>query len=177
MKPLTKHVWDRLQMIKSLSSLISSTAAEKTGWTGEAIGIVEVQRPSSECLHFVESGSWSTPVGKRIDFSNTYRWTLLGTRIRLEHLRFGADRPMHLVDFIPDADGRMSSEHPHVCTADLYRASLDLGEKLKLSWSITGPRKRETIDCRYSTEEAERLRSPAGFVNSAAEKASAERYL
>lgn len=150
MKGLTQRVWERLQEVTSLSFVACSSAPEKTGWTGEANGMVDVQRPSSGCLHFVESGAWSTPQGKRTEFSNIYRWTLLGHGIRLEHLRFGPDRPVHLVDFVPVERNRMGSETPHVCSADLYRAWLDLDENVRLSWSITGPRKQETIVCRYS---------------------------
>jgi hypothetical protein len=155
MKWLTKRVWDRLPLVTSLSFVARSSASKKTGWTGEARGSVEVQRPSPDCIDFIESGSWNTPAGKRTDFFNTYRWTLLGTGIRLEHLRLGAASPVHLVDFVPVAGSRMNSETPHVCSADRYRASLDLGEDLKLSWSITGPRKREAIDCVYFTRNVE----------------------
>lgn len=143
-------MWRRLEAVKALSYTACSGASGKSGWTGEAKGAVSVQRPALDCILFVEAGAWEGPDGKGMNFSNTYRWTRCGAGIRLAHLRFGADRPVDLVDLIPATETHMRAEMPHVCAADRYDASLELGEELILRWCITGPRKQDTIECRYS---------------------------
>ena len=101
---------------------------------------------------FAESGSWRTPEGKSFDFTNTYRWCRDGDSIRLEHLRFGVDRPVYLFDLIPNGEGGMVSQTPHVCSEDLYTANLELTEEILLAWTVLGPKLNERIDYRYRNE-------------------------
>ena len=112
---------------------------------GRAEGNVEVKMEADTCMLFIEAGSWDTPDGRSIDFKNTYRWNLDGNRIRLEHLRFGPDRPVYLFDLVPESDRCMVSAEPHVCSEDLYTATLDCGEEIGLNWTVVGPKKKETI--------------------------------
>ena len=147
----TERVWKRLALVKSLSFTARSDASEATGWVGEAAGRVEVRLEADDCILFVEAGSWQSPEGKSINFSNTFRWTRDGDHIQLEHLRFGSDRPVYLFDLVPDGDHRMSSREPHVCSEDLYSATLNLEEEIELRWTVVGPKKKETIEYVYRT--------------------------
>ncbi len=93
-----------------------------------------------------ESGTWQPASGGPLNFSNLYRWSRVADSLRLEHLRFGADRPVFLFDMIEGDDGDWRERSPHVCGEDRYAASLAVREnELHVAWSIHGPRKRESI--------------------------------
>lgn len=147
---LIELLWERLTTVDSLVFISSSLANQATGWNGKAAGHVEAFLTSADSLIFKESGSWQTPHGKRFDFSNTYRWTRQGDRIRLEHLRFGSERPVYLFDLVPDGLRSLISHSPHVCSEDLYTASLTLSDnEIELNWTVTGPKLNERIEYFY----------------------------
>ena len=69
-----------------------------------------------------------------------------GDTLRLEHLRFGEDRPVYLFDLAPAGDRGWRSVSPHLCSEDCYAAVLLVRDNgILLRWSIDGPRKKETI--------------------------------
>ncbi len=117
-------VWERLGSIQSLTFVASSSTS--TGWNGSGEGAVEVTRPSANEIIFSESGTWTPDGGKELTFTNSYRWTKQSSksnsrsgnlpleRLRLEHLRFGADHPVHLFDLAVDDNQTISSVDPHV---------------------------------------------------------------
>jgi hypothetical protein len=81
-----------------------------------------------------------------------YRWTLIEPElIRLEHLRFGPDRPVLLFDLAPDSDEVWISVTPHVCDQDCYTAKLRLDkDTIFLEWTVSGSTKQETIRYEYN---------------------------
>lgn len=146
---LVDRVWGMLQCVDALEFVAKSQASSPTGWVGKAVGRVEVQLVDSDRLMFLESGSWSTPEGRTIQFSNTFRWSRDGGRIQLEHLRFGPDRPVYLFGLVVGGSDELVSDSPHVCSEDLYAATLNLTDEIRLSWTVTGPAMSESITYRY----------------------------
>lgn len=112
--PMLKRVWVRLGSIRSLKFNASSSAS--TGWCGVGEGKVEVSNPAANLLVFSETGAWTRRGGKQLSFTNLYRWTLQaeGRTIGLEHLRFGAERPVNLFDLCVVDEIRMESTAPHI---------------------------------------------------------------
>ncbi|MEM8559552.1 MAG: DUF6314 family protein [Bacteroidota bacterium] len=137
--------------MRSLRFLARSTSS--TGWNGEGAGQVTVMHPSEETLGFEEAGSWVSGRGQTFPFHNVYRWTRLAepsSRLRLEHLRFGVERPVLLFDLAPETPILWRSVAPHVCGDDRYTARLDIEQdQLVLTWIIKGPAKAESIVYRY----------------------------
>ena len=112
-----------------------------------------MENASSNVLLFHEDGTWKSVDGREFHFTNVYRWTALPAShtIRLEHLRFGAEKPVYLFDMEPIGGSKWASVQPHMCREDCYQAEMDVGaESIDLSWSIRGPEKEETIRYTYS---------------------------
>lgn len=141
-------VWACLCQVIALSFVSRSEA--KTGWGGHGEGVVKVLAPDPNVLIFNESGSWQPDGQSTLRFTNVFRWTCLPDSIRLEHLRFGRNHPVYLFDLAPGADGIWREVIPHLCSDDHYSVSLQIKDlQLQLTWSIQGPRKRETIEYIY----------------------------
>jgi hypothetical protein len=154
MNGVIQEAWKQLAAVRTLSFRATSAAAMQTGWVGDGKGVVAVETPDAWTLIFRESGSWTTPQGKEVAFHNTYRWKLDDSGIRLEHLRFGPDTPVFLFALEAVAPRKLASSCPHVCAEDRYRAVMELGEPLRLCWTIKGPAMDETIDYQYDGEQA-----------------------
>lgn len=110
----------------------------------------------SKVITFHEAGLWTSLDHQTIDFRNIYQWSLsdMEDTIRLTHLRYGIDAPVHLVDFLSLGADRMQSFQPHICGADRYSASLSAaGDRIYLGWTIQGPSKNDTLDCIYLTHK------------------------
>ncbi len=152
MNGVIHEAWAQLAAVRTLTFQATSDATVKTGWVGVGKGVVKVEAPDASSLLFRESGSWTTPHGKEIAFHNVYRWKLEGNAIHLEHLRFGADAPVFLFALEAVGPGRLASSCPHVCAEDRYRAVMELGESLRLCWTVKGPAMAETIDYQYGSE-------------------------
>ena len=122
-----------------------------TGWNGRGIGEVEVELPEPNVIVFHESGIWNPTQGRELRFHNVYRWSSAGDQVvRLEHLRFGPDRPVHLFDLVSESEQVWSSINSHLCGEDAYSAWLRRNEGgILLRWSVGGPRKQEHIDYTY----------------------------
>jgi hypothetical protein len=148
--PLQSELWSKLSRVRSLQFVARSDSA--TGWNGAGSGTVEVSAPESIGFVFAESGIWH-PAGltaRVIKFTNTFRWTMVDNRIRLEHLRFGADKPVFLFDLVRVHEETWRDSTPHQCSDDSYSALLTTrGDQLSVAWSIRGPRKCEQIDYIY----------------------------
>ncbi|MGC4015162.1 MAG: DUF6314 family protein [Luteolibacter sp.] len=149
MESVIELVWRRLGSVRQLSFRTISRSLETTGWAGEGDGIVEVVAEGSDVLLFKERGRWFSRAGKGFDFKNTYRWTLGANGIRLEHLRFGVARPVYLFELEESGPRSMVSSSPHVCSEDLYTATLELQDDILLRWQVTGPGTDESITYRY----------------------------
>jgi hypothetical protein len=139
----------RLARLQALT--FTARSASATGWTGSATGVVVVQIPLPGVVILNESGTWRPERGPEQRFHNVFRWSLLEPAlVRLEHLRFGVDRPVWLFDLAPATEGLWLPAGPHVCREDCYTAELRLADGgLSLDWTITGPRKQERIEYRY----------------------------
>lgn len=121
------------------------------GWSGSGVGVVKVSEPTNESLIFEESGYWQQDSGQKLRFTNTFRWTLVEERLRLEHLRFGANHPVFLFEMQSDADGVWREISPHPCRDDCYRATLKIeSERIFVSWLVRGPKRNEVIDYIYT---------------------------
>ena len=121
-------------------------------WIGNGVGSVAIESPSAQVVIFNESGTSRLTSGRELRFTNVYRWSLVGQRVvRLEHLRFGQNRPVYLFDLAPEDESTWASVTPHHCRDDLYSVRLELGQDaVSLLWMIVGPGKREEIECVYS---------------------------
>lgn len=147
---LARELWECLRRVRSLRFVARS--ASGTGWDGVGIGSVDVQVPGGHALVFTETGRWQPEVGREIRFRNVFRWSLLvPDSIRLEHLRFGPDRPVLLFDMLRGPGDVWTSASPHRCRHDSYSAELRRqASGVLLHWVITGPRKSEHIEYSYS---------------------------
>ena len=71
--------------------------------------------------------------------------------LRLEHLRQGANNPVHLLDLAQAGEREWRPLSVHHCRDDCYWASLVVhDEHILLRWEVTGPRQREIIEYPYS---------------------------
>ena len=144
--PLTL-IWQRLAQVHSLHS--QSRSQLQTGWNGQGEGRVPVESPSANTLIFNEDGHWQNDHGIRFPFRNIYRWTLHTqptSCIALEHLRFGPEKPVFLIDLVPDGPHRLHAITPHLCGDDRYNATLALiDDTLHFEWIIKGPAKDEHL--------------------------------
>ena len=147
-----EEVWSLLQSVRALRFNARSEVA--TGWDGNGAGSVRVSEPEPGVIVFNEAGIWQSSGGAEVHFTNVFRWSSTGESLRLEHLRFGPKNPVFLFDLVPGANGEWNDVSPHMCREDSYRATLVVeGRQLLVSWSITGPRKRESIKYIYSSQE------------------------
>ncbi|MDF1593994.1 MAG: DUF6314 family protein [Desulfobacterales bacterium] len=153
---LAVDIWNLLGRVQSL--LLTAATKDRSSFfnNAAAAGSVGVSMTGSRVITFHEAGLWTSSDHQTIDFRNIYQWSLsdLEDTIRLTHLRYGADNPVHLVDFRSIGTNTMSSFQPHVCGADRYSASLSVaGDRILLNWRILGPAKNDSLDCTYSTDK------------------------
>ena len=148
MNPLTEF-WQRLLAVRTLH--FESQSRTGTGWNGIGSGQVEVTSPSNGVLLWRETGSWRQNGGREIRFFNTFRWTQNHDgRITLEHLRFGEQQPVFLFQLAPATPSEWRDVDPHLCRQDNYSASLHIElDSLKLSWTVYGPTRDESIEYIY----------------------------
>src|SRR5262249_2238936 len=141
-----------LLTVRELTFEARSRAAIDTGWNGSGEGEVKVEQVEVGVILFHERGTWTPPESRSTKFNNIFRWTANaeGRFIRLEHLRFGIDRPVYLFDLVPVDAGILVSSEPHVCQEDRYAARMEHDEKsIRLQWTIQGPKKAESVFYTY----------------------------
>lgn len=146
------EAWDRLAAVRTLVFEAHSKAAATTGWSGGGAGEVRVESSAEGILVFRENGEWKQEGGRSFRFRNVYRWTVGETAgsLRLDHLRFGPEKPVHLFELAPAGEGVWTSSEPHVCQDDCYRARLEFApDVVRLDWTVVGPAKDETIRYTY----------------------------
>jgi hypothetical protein len=116
----TAEAMSIMRRVRSLRFEARSEAA--TGWDGIGTGAVAVSEPAPGVVVFDEAGTWRPTAADRseIGFTNVFRWSALGSALRLEHLRFGAMNPVLLFDLVPGADGVWRQVSPHQCKEDCY---------------------------------------------------------
>jgi hypothetical protein len=144
-----EQLWERLGSVRAVSFIAQS--ARPGGCNGAGSGTVLVERTAAGTMTFTESGVWRSEGGRDLRFANVFRWSVAGKAIRLEHLRFGADRPVYLFDLAPAGEREWRCVTPHQCREDCYAAVLIVcDDHIVLRWSIDGPRKQEMIEYTYS---------------------------
>lgn len=148
-------LWNFLGAVTRLQIAARTIRGPQAVGSDRAIGTVKVTRIHDTALLFTESGHWTSMGGKTLElpFHNSYRWWLVdqGRRLRLEHLRLGADHPVFLCDLAPADHERLKCVTPHLCGADQYVASLELKNQAAfLRWKVCGPAKDQEIHYTYS---------------------------
>lgn len=144
------RIWQRLLRVRSVR--FDARSALATGWNGVGTGEVRVSTPAPGQIIFHESGTWQAKgvPTSATRFSNVFRWSAMDGTLRLEHLRMGLEHPVMLFDMVATPEGQWQVLAPHQCGKDCYQALLSFEEeKLLMSWTIHGPRKRETIVYTY----------------------------
>ena len=143
--------WERLRKVTRLSFQAESRSGSPTGWSGTGHGIVAVERQRDSVLLFHERGVWKSDGAMEMAFSNVFRWTREedGT-VRLDHLRFGAEKPVYLFDLRFVSRRLLQSAHGHTCREDCYAARVQvLPDVIEVEWTIRGPRMNEYISYKY----------------------------
>jgi hypothetical protein len=146
------EIWERLKQITSLN-FTARSANSGTGWNGTGKGYVNVELVSGEVMLFSESGTWATNSGTELAFSNRYRWSLSTRReiLKLEHLRYGDDRPVKLLELYCNTDLRWKTSTPHICNKDRYTLEINCSSPwISMDWQVIGPAKNEQICYRYN---------------------------
>lgn len=141
----------RLATVTSLR-FRSTSQTNNIGWSGEGRGQVVVEAINADAILFHEQGLWQQDGGKQLAFTNVFRWTVLSEAnvLRLEHLRFGSERPVYLFDLRQADPTTWQSIEPHLCRDDCYSAEMKLSaNELSLRWTIEGPEKNESIHYWY----------------------------
>lgn len=146
--PSLPAIWDRLKRVSSLR--FTARSESRSGWNGVGTGLVAVDSSAESSLTFTEAGTFQPASGTATRFTNAFRWSLLGELLRLEHLRFGPENPVHLFDLAPAENGLWSSAKPHHCRDDCYSATLRLADwGIEVQWTVAGPQKQERIEYEY----------------------------
>ena len=115
-------------------------------------GTVEVEKTYRSEMVFKEKLHWEKGSSLLINSKNVYRWNFpLTGNIKLEHLRFGKNNPVDLVELIPAGENFWQSKIPHICNNDLYSAELTLAsENIILCWTVKGPNENYSLKIAYS---------------------------
>lgn len=112
------------------------------------LATVNVERASASFI-LTERGTTDAG-GVPIATHNATRWTFADREIVIEHVRFGIKRPVFLVRLSVRDDGTWQAAEAHVCGRDRYDATLRVeGEKLVLTWCVSGPRKGYALTTVY----------------------------
>ncbi len=144
---------DKIDLLIRLQSVskFSVTARDTNNWSAVGDGAVMIEQSSIDTVVWREKGTWNQNLGY-LEFSNVYRWTKSDDKkFRLEHLRFGDDKPVVLVDIKPLDGHHWQSIAPHYCGQDEYFLSIKLkADQLILDWRIMGPNKDQQSTIYYS---------------------------
>lgn len=143
------EIWRRLRSLAFVAFRADSD--REPSWTGTGRGTVTVEAPSSDVFVFSEEGTWKPIRGRPSRFTNVFRWTLItADLIRLEHLRFGVERPVHLADLSPDMNETWRSALPHICGQDCYSISMRPHPTgVDVWWTVSGPEKKTSTAYEY----------------------------
>lgn len=139
-----------LSRLRTLRFTATPGPASQTGWAGRGEAQVE-SSADRDGIRLYEHGLFTPGVtGTPIVFQNVYRWVEDADRLSLWHERFGRDAAVWLFDLVAADHHSLVTAAPHPCGADRYDARLTLAaDGFDLRWSITGPRKDETLAYRY----------------------------
>ncbi|QHI68903.1 DUF6314 family protein [Tichowtungia aerotolerans] len=147
------NLWNSLPPVTRYEYESTPGPDSAMGWKGFGSGTVDCDK-SPELLYFKERGTFTLATGGRtVETQNEFIWQRLSsTRIKLSHSRFGRENPVTLFDLVYDpANDQWLSETAHVCGDDLYSGKAAwIDGAVHFSWSISGPRKQESLHYIYS---------------------------
>ncbi|MBK2296936.1 DUF6314 family protein [Francisella philomiragia] len=146
------ELFSKLINIRHFKYESKSGKKSQTGWNGHGHGTV-ITHQKDNCIYFKEEGSFILDGSEKlINISNEYIWQKINSqRISLSHARFGYNNLVKLFDLIHIDDNLWQSEQAHVCVDDLYSAQLyNLESEISLVWKISGPKKDELINYKYT---------------------------
>ncbi|WP_395166760.1 DUF6314 family protein [Francisella salimarina] len=146
------ELFSKLLNVRHFKYESKSGQNSQTGWNGHGYGTVITQQKDN-CIYFKEEGYFILDSSnKSINISNEYIWQKINSqRISLSHARFGYNNLVKLFDLIHIDDNLWQSEQAHVCVDDLYSAQLyNLESEISLAWKISGPKKDELINYKYT---------------------------
>lgn len=110
-------------------------------WHREGTGKVSVTLADDRTIEWHESGEWAE-ADATFGYHTRLRWVFDREEIHLEHLRRGADAPVHIASLVVNERGALIPRAPHLCGDDQYLADLRVDETgITLGWRATGPRK------------------------------------
>lgn len=81
-----------------------------------------------------------------------FRWTLdlNASLITLEHLRYGATRPVLLLNLTPTGVSTLESVDAHFCASDTYLGNISWNsDEIRLHWRVIGTSKNDTLTYQY----------------------------
>ncbi|WP_115852869.1 DUF6314 family protein [Kushneria indalinina] len=118
-------------------------------WAGHGVGEVLVS-DDYPIVRFHEKGHFTHANGRRMAFSNVYRFEVMEDRVELYHERRGPEDAVFLFPLVVVDDHRLMSLSPHLCVRDLYSGELIMTDDgFDLTWTVEGPRKQEHIHYCY----------------------------
>ena len=114
-------------------------------------GFVNVEKKHNNEIIFNEQLHWENESSLLINSRNAYRWIFCNSgNIKLEHLGFGKDSPVFLVEPSPSGENKWTGIQPHKCNDDLYSAELKLeNTDIILSWNVKGPTENYRLKTKY----------------------------
>lgn len=129
----------------------TASSPHESGWSGTGTGSVVVQTGPAGRLLLRETGLWQPQFGAQIRFRSGYSWFIIGPeRVGLEHLRWGPDHPVYLLDLVWQGGGLWCSALPHHCREDRYDLKIQIqARKVRLKWTVIGPHKQDYLELRY----------------------------
>lgn len=115
-------------------------------------GSVRVEITTENEIIFNENLRWKNRNSLLLNSRNVYNWTFTDSgNIRLDHLRFGKDKPVFLVEFTQTGKDNWTGIEPHDCNKDLYSAKLNIGnDNITMNWTVSGPTENYTLKTVYS---------------------------
>ena len=143
-----KYLIEKLEKVKSLNFVVNHP---NPSLNIELNCNLKVNKPNESTIITEELGDWVNNEGQKVVSKNTYKWTIRNDSIlKLEHLRFGEEKPIFLVNFYNDKNNLWKSLKPHICEQDIYQAELVISHtNIKLTWSIETPKHTYSIVSTY----------------------------
>lgn len=96
-----------IEIFSEIKKLNTECLDAKGKQTKSLSGFVKVEKPHNNEIIFNEKLYWENESRLLINSRNTYRWILVNSgNIKLEHLRFGKDDPVFLVELSPSGEDK-----------------------------------------------------------------------
>lgn len=112
---------------------------------------------SVDSITFHEKGKWVKAKGRdEITYTNTLRFRMSSEKkVILEHLRYGQERPVQLLELYQISSGHYKSLSPHLCKEDVYSGEILFDNHyIYLNWQITGSKKNALIKAVYTSRKS-----------------------